>query len=366
MPVSAGTGPNPALRGRTSLIPLERRNRQGLVAGPEPIAAEGTTVNAFATGPRPSPLALRAAERRRARRRNQCAAPARRRQGNPRLVLQALPEEGGGRRSQREPDHPVPRRRWRRRGQTRTVFLAGPTHRSAWRWWAIVLYVANSDAVVRFPYGRARRRSPRRGKGSSTFPADPSTIIGQEHRRDRRRLEAVRHGGLQQQRRRERHRERRGPRRDLGSRSGARRHRIFASGLRNPVGMAWEPETGALWTAVNERDELGNDLVPDYMTSVQDGASTAGRTATTASTSTRASNRSARSWSPRRSRRTTRSVRTPHRSGSPSPADTLPARFNHGAFIGQHGSWNRKPRSGYKVIFVPFTGGGPPAIPWTC
>lgn len=62
--------------------------------------------------------------------------------------------------------------------------------------------------------------------------------------------------------------------------------RVFASGLRNPVGLAWQPQSGALWTAVNERDELGSDLVPDYMTSVKDGGSTAGRTAPTVNTLT--------------------------------------------------------------------------------
>ncbi len=81
------------------------------------------------------------------------------------------------------------------------------------------------------------------------------------------------------------------------------RWRVFASGLRNPNGLTFEPTTGALWTVVNERDELGPNLVPDYMTSVKDGPSTAGPIAITASMSIRASTRSAPTWSRRRSRR---------------------------------------------------------------
>ena len=106
-------------------------------------------------------------------------------------------------------------------------------------------------------------------------PARPATqpSLDQEHHRQPRRHEALRDRGLQQQRRRERHGRRRRPRGDLGSRpSPPAASALFATGLRNPNGMAWEPQTGALWTVVNERDELGNDLVPDYLTSVKDGA----------------------------------------------------------------------------------------------
>jgi glucose/arabinose dehydrogenase len=144
------------------------------------------------------------------------------------------------------------------------------------------------------------------------------------------------------------------------------RHRIFASGLRNPVGMAWVPETGVLWASVNERDELGSDLVPDYMTGLRDGAFYG--------------------WpwvyygshidSRPKGRRTDilSAVTTPdyalgpHTASlglawSPESASLLPPNLRHGMFVGQHGSWNRKPRSGYKVIFVPFTGGMPSGAP---
>ena len=91
-------------------------------------------------------------------------------------------------------------------------------------------------------------------------------------------------------------------------------YRIFAGGLRNPVGVAFNPASGQLWTAVNERDELGSDLVPDYITSVREAASTAGRTAISGSTSTRASSRRAPTSSPRRSSQIMPWARTPRRS----------------------------------------------------
>jgi glucose/arabinose dehydrogenase len=141
-------------------------------------------------------------------------------------------------------------------------------------------------------------------------------------------------------------------------------HRVFASGLRNPVGMAWEPDNGALWVAVNERDELGSDLVPDYMTSVRDGGFYG--------------------WpysyfgqhiddrvKPRRPDLVEKAIVPDYALGPHtaslgltwSGVSSLPRRFQHGMFVGQHGSWNRKPRSGYKVIFVPFTEGMPNGAP---
>jgi glucose/arabinose dehydrogenase len=139
-------------------------------------------------------------------------------------------------------------------------------------------------------------------------------------------------------------------------------HRIFASGLRNPNGLAWEPVSGALWTVVNERDELGSDLVPDYLTSVRDDGfygwpySYFGQ------------HLDARVRPPRPELVVT--ALTPDYALGPHTASlglaasvgvTLPAPFANGMFIGQHGSWNRKPHSGYRVIFVPFDGGGRPS-----
>ena len=137
-------------------------------------------------------------------------------------------------------------------------------------------------------------------------------------------------------------------------------HRIFASGLRNPNGLAWEPATGALWTVVNERDEIGSDLVPDYMTAVHDGAfygwpySWYGQHV------------DERVLPPRPDLVASATVPDyalgPHTAslGLAFAAGTaLPAPFVNGMFIGQHGSWNRRPHSGYKVIFVPFADGKP-------
>ncbi|HEV7813929.1 MAG TPA: sorbosone dehydrogenase family protein [Janthinobacterium sp.] len=140
--------------------------------------------------------------------------------------------------------------------------------------------------------------------------------------------------------------------------------RIFASGLRNPNGMGWQPQSGVLWTSVNERDELGNELVPDYMTSVKDGAFYG--------------------WpysyfgqhvddrvKPQNPAMVAKATVPDYALGAHTASLGLafydgklfPATYAGGAFVGQHGSWNRKPHSGYKVIFVPFTNGQPSGPP---
>ncbi|HAL39567.1 MAG TPA: sorbosone dehydrogenase, partial [Polaromonas sp.] len=141
-------------------------------------------------------------------------------------------------------------------------------------------------------------------------------------------------------------------------------HRVLASGLRNPNGMGWAPESGALWTVVNERDEIGSDLVPDYLTSVREGAFYG--------------------WpysyygqhlddrvKPPRPDLVAQAVSPDYALGSHvaplgmvfSEGKALPQSFANGAFVGEHGSWNRVPRSGYKVVFVPFAGGRPVGLP---
>ncbi len=135
---------------------------------------------------------------------------------------------------------------------------------------------------------------------------------------------------------------------------------IFASGLRNPNGLAWHPATGELWTVVNERDELGNDLVPDYLTSVQKNGFYG--------------------WpysyfgehidvrvQPQNPDLVKRALVPDYALGAHtaslglaySAGNNLPTQFADGMFIGQHGSWNRKPHSGYKVVFIPFVDGKP-------
>jgi len=138
------------------------------------------------------------------------------------------------------------------------------------------------------------------------------------------------------------------------------RARPFATGLRNPNGMGWQPQTGALWVAVNERDELGSDLVPDYMTAVKDG----GFYGWPYSYFGRHLDDRVRPQNPA----LVASALVPDYALGPhtaslglcfSSGQLLPSRYADGVFIGQHGSWNRKPRSGYKVIFVPFANGQP-------
>jgi glucose/arabinose dehydrogenase len=140
--------------------------------------------------------------------------------------------------------------------------------------------------------------------------------------------------------------------------------RVFATGLRNPNGLAWQPETGELWTVVNERDGLGSDLVPDYLTAVRDGFFYG--------------------WpysyfgqhvddrvQPQRPDLVAKAATPDYALGSHTGSlglafykeGALPTQYAGGAFIGQHGSWNRKPLSGYKVIFVPFAKGKPAGPP---
>jgi glucose/arabinose dehydrogenase len=142
------------------------------------------------------------------------------------------------------------------------------------------------------------------------------------------------------------------------------RMRPFATGLRNPNGLAWEPVTGKLWTAVNERDEIGSDLVPDYITSVKDGGfygwpySYYGRHVDTR-------------VSPQRPDLVASAIVPDYALGPHtaslgiafSQGSSLPTAWRQGLFVGQHGSWNRRPKSGYKVIYVPFANGVPSGPP---
>jgi glucose/arabinose dehydrogenase len=226
------------------------------------------------------------------------------------------------------------------------------------------LYVANANAVVAFPYQEGATRIDASPRKIADLPA------GRNHHwtkslvasRDGSRLyvgvgsnsNVAEHGMGEEQNR--------AAILEIDPATGATR--LFASGLRNPVGMDWNPESGALWTAVNERDEIGSDLVPDYMTSVRPGGHYGWP------------------WSyygqvvdervkPPRPDMVARAIKPDYALGahtaslglSFSDGARLGPSFANGAFIGQHGSWNRKPRSGYKVIFVPFRGGKPAGGP---
>jgi glucose/arabinose dehydrogenase len=141
-------------------------------------------------------------------------------------------------------------------------------------------------------------------------------------------------------------------------------HRIFAFGIRNPNGMDFLPGSNTLWVTVNERDEIGSDLVPDYMTSVKDGGfygwpySYYGQHVDVR-------------VSPQRPELVAKAIQPDYALGAHtaslgltfSDKAQLGPAYAHGIFIGQHGSWNRNPRAGYRVIFVPFTGDKPSGVP---
>ena len=247
----------------------------------------------------------------------------------------------------------------------RTVLLAGLHSPFGMALVGNALYVANSDAVLRFPYVTGDTRINAPGVKLVDLPAgainhhwtknlianaDGSKLyvsVGSNSNVAERGMDAETERAAIW---------------EVDTRSGA--HRIFASGLRNPVGLAWEPASGTLWTAVNERDELGNDLVPDYMTSVRDGGfygwpySYYGQHV------------DAR-VQPQRPDLVARAIAPDYALGAhtaslglaSSVGSTLPDAFANGMFVGQHGSWNRRPQSGYQVIFVPFEKGKPTGSP---
>jgi glucose/arabinose dehydrogenase len=226
-------------------------------------------------------------------------------------------------------------------------------------------YVANTDAVVRFPYVAGQQRIETRGVAIVELPAGPrnhhwtkSLIASPNGRKLYVTVGSnsnVAEYGMAEE-------EGRAAIWEIDRRSA--KHRIFATGLRNANGLAWEPATGALWAAVNERDELGDNLVPDYMTAVHDGGfygwpySYYGQHVD-------------ERVKPQRPDLVARAIAPDYALGAHTASlglahsvrTALPAGFQRGMFVGQHGSWNRRPRSGYKVIFVPFTDGKPSGEP---
>jgi hypothetical protein len=364
LPVSAGMGPSPELPGpRTSMIPVVKvADAKGWKDGARPIAAAGLSVTAFATGldhprwlyvlpngdvlvaetngpPRPEddPGGIRGWFMKRYFKKAGAAVPS----ANRITLLRDADGDGVA--------------------ESRFVLLDSLYSPFGMALVGNTLYVANADALVRFPYrdGDTRITAPAvkvadlpgrpynhhwtksllsNADGSKLYVGVGSNSNAAEHGIE---AEAGRAAVW-----------------EIDPRTGS--HRVFASGLRNPVGLAWESETRTLWASVNERDELGSDLVPDYMTSVRDGGfygwpySYYGNHVDTR-------------VKPERPDLVASAIVPdyalgPH-TGSlglvSSRGAALPAPFINGMFVGQHGSWNRKPLSGYKVIFVPFAGGKP-------
>jgi glucose/arabinose dehydrogenase len=226
------------------------------------------------------------------------------------------------------------------------------------------LYVADTDKLLRFPYHDGERQITAAGRTVAPLPAGPlnhhwtKNVIASP---DGKRLYVtvgsnsnVGENGLAVERDRARILE-------IDPATGATR--AWATGLRNPVGMAWQPQSGALWTVVNERDELGGDLVPDYMTAVHEGAFYGWPY------SYYGAHVDARVQPPDPAQ-VARAVAPDYALGAHTAslglafydADLLP-QYRNGAFVGQHGSWNRRPRAGYKVIFIPFVNGQPAGAP---
>ncbi|MDZ4861035.1 MAG: sorbosone dehydrogenase family protein [Candidatus Hydrogenedentes bacterium] len=366
-PVTAGTGPNPTLPppDRAPIPTVNIAPAKGWPSGVLPAAAEGTAVNAFASGldhPRwlhvlpngdvlvaetnapPKPDDMKGPKgwiMKKMMKRAGATVPS----ANRITLLRDADGDGVA--------------------ETRTVFLEGLRSPFGMALVGNNFYVANSDAVVMYPYIEGDTKIAKPESKITDLPAGPlnhhwtKSLIAST---DGSKLYAtvgsnsnVAENGMENE-------EGRAAIWEIDLATGNKR--LFATGLRNPNGMAWEPVTGKLWTVVNERDELGSDLVPDYMTSVEDGGfygwpySYFGQHVDVR-------------VQPQRPDLVAKAIVPDYALGPHtaclglcySDGNALPAQFQSGMFIGQHGSWNRKPHSGYKVIFVPFTGGVPSGQP---
>jgi len=242
--------------------------------------------------------------------------------------------------------------------EMRTVFLEGLRQPFGMALVGDQLYVANTDSVVRFTYREGQTRIEEKGTKLLDLPVGHHWTRNLLASRDGTKLYVtvgsgsnIAENGIDKE-------EGRATILELDLASG--RSRIFASGLRNANGMAFEPQTGVLWTVVNERDELGDETPPDYLTSVKDGGfygwpySYWGRHVD-------------ERVKPQRPDLVAKAIVPDYALGAHSAAlglayydgRLLPEPFRGGMFIGQHGSWNRSEFSGYKVVFVPFRDGRP-------
>ena len=226
------------------------------------------------------------------------------------------------------------------------------------------LYVANTDAIIRYPYQDGQTSITAPGTKLTDLPGGPidhhwtKSLVASP---DGSKLYVgvgsnsnVAENGLEAE-------HERAAIWEVDTTTGA--HRIYASGVRNPTGLQFEPVSGKLWAIANERDEIGPDLVPDYLTSVQDGGfygwpySYYGRHLDPR-------------VKPRRPDLVAKAIMPDYAlSSHVAPlgiamytGNNLPATYRGGAFVGEHGSWDRTPLNGYKVVFVPFSGGKPSGI----
>jgi glucose/arabinose dehydrogenase len=367
LPETAGAGPQPTLPPpATTLIPTVKiAPAKGWPAGATPTAAAGMAVKAYATGldhprwlyvlpngdvlvaetnapPRPEDgKGIKGWIMKRVMKRAGAGVPSANR------ITQLRDADGDG------------------VAETKTVFLQGLNSPFGMTLVGRDLYIANTDAIVRFGYGEGQTQITEAGTKVVDLPGGPlnhhwtKNVIAS---RDGSRLYVtvgsnsnVAENGMENEANRAA---------ILEVVLATGRVRVFASGLRNPNGLGWQPQTGALWTVVNERDELGSDLVPDYLTSVQDGAfygwpySYYGQHVDTR-------------VQPPRPDLVAKAIAPDYALGSHvAPlglafydGNLMPARYQGGAFVGEHGSWNRNPRSGYKVVFVPFANGRPAGLP---
>jgi glucose/arabinose dehydrogenase len=365
LPVEAGMGPDPQLPPpRTSLIPVVKVAKAvGWTEADTPKAIEGTAVAAFArdldhprwlhvlpngdvlvaetnSPPKPKQKGIRAWFMRRFFKKAGAAVPS----ANRITVLRDADGDGVA--------------------ETRSILLHGLRSPFGMALVGNALYVANADALERFPY--------REGQLTITAPATRIVDLpaGINHHWTKSLLASadgtklyvgvgsnsnVAEKGMEIE-------QDRAAILEIDLATG--RRRVFASGLRNPVGLAWEPVTGALWASVNERDELGSDLVPDYMTSVRDGGFYGWPYSYYA---THVDDR----VRPPRPDLVARAIKPDYALGphtgslglASAKGSSLGSRFREGMFVGQHGSWNRRPFSGYQVLFVPFASGRPNGMP---
>jgi len=367
LPPEATVGPNPSLPApEKQLIPtVQVAEAKGWPSGAKPRAAPGVAVNAFATGlqhPRwiyvlPNGDVLVA----------ETQAPPKPEDGKgiKGAVMKSLMKKAGSGGANanritllRDADGDGV-------AEVKTVFVDGLNSPFGMALIGNDFYVANTDSVVRFRYTPGQTRITAPGTKLTDLPGGPlnhhwtKSLIAS---RDGSKLYAtvgsnsnVAENGMDKE-------EGRAAIWEIDVKTGAKR--LFATGLRNPNGMAWEPRTGTLWTVANERDELGNDLVPDYLTSVTAGGFYG--------------------WpysyfgqhvddrvKPQRPELVAKALKPDYALGAHVAAlglaaaenTALPAPFANGMFIGEHGSWNRKPPSGYKVVFVPFAEGRPSGMP---